>query len=913
VKRTVGRALRRAVGSAAAGTAALALLVCGCVFAALAGPALSLHTRTGALHQTLAGYPATTKTVQVSTTWGGFSEVLNGGEENQPLAAGTLVKTLNELGASLTATPLPLSSGAWASLSAVPLTVLGGEAPQARAGAPPKLEVAYRDPLTSYVRLVRGTLSGQQVPPGALAVAATEPTAARFGLHPGSRLTLAASPRPVTVVVTAIVSARSASSTFWQQDTALARPSLEADTLLSPFYWAGGLIADPDQFGAIQQILSGAGLGLQWEFPLRLGGLSADQAPGLYRALNRAATVTPVLKGELAPGAQALTVSSPLTRDLALFLGTQSSVQTVLLLLFVSLIVAGAVVILLAARMIADRREAELRVLRARGASLRQVAAVMLGGALVAAGPGALAGAGLAVALVPGGTTAGGWLLAAVAAAVALAGPPLIAAGQHRRPRPAGNPARISAAGAPGTGQSRRRLVAEVTAVAAALGGLIVVHDQGAASGPAGGADLYLAAMPVLVALPVVVIMLRLYPLAIRGVLAVSARGPGATGFLALSRAARSSLTGVLPAFALVLVLSLAAFAGMVSQGIARGETASSWQATGADAVIQPNGALITAAAMRAIRAVPGVRHATAVWNTGWSTPSGVQVTVTAVDPASYAALVADTPFPATPAARVGRATPGGVRAGTIVPVLASPSAAAALGRGPATLDETAAAGSIRVRVAGVVTATPAQPSGGIFVIMPLQTLPGSYGAPMPNALLVTGPGIDHAQLTATASRVVPGSTISFRSAVLATLAASPLQHGAGLIITLTIASAAALGLFIVILGLALGAAERRLTLARLAVMGFGRPAGLVVTEVMPGVLAAVVAAIVCAVALPSAVGPGIDLSVFTGTGAAVRLQPDALALALPAVTIAVLALAVLAAEARTLSRRDVCAQLRVD
>ena len=47
-------------------TLALALLVCGCVFAAMAGPALSLHTRSQALHQTLAGLTATTKTVQVS-------------------------------------------------------------------------------------------------------------------------------------------------------------------------------------------------------------------------------------------------------------------------------------------------------------------------------------------------------------------------------------------------------------------------------------------------------------------------------------------------------------------------------------------------------------------------------------------------------------------------------------------------------------------------------------------------------------------------------------------------------------------------------------------------------------------------------------------------------------------------------
>jgi hypothetical protein len=65
--------------------------------------------------------------------------------------------------------------------------------------------------------------------------------------------------------------------------------------------------------------------------------------------------------------------------------------------------------------------------------------------------------------------------------------------------------------------------------------------------------------------------MLRLYPLAVRGLLAAAARGTGANGFVALSRAACSSLTGTLPAFALVLALSLATFSGMVSDGISRG------------------------------------------------------------------------------------------------------------------------------------------------------------------------------------------------------------------------------------------------------------------------------------------------------------------------------------------------------
>jgi putative ABC transport system permease protein len=219
--------------------------------------------------------------------------------------------------------------------------------------------------------------------------------------------------------------------------------------------------------------------------------------------------------------------------------------------------------------------------------------------------------------------------------------------------------------------------------------------------------------------------------------------------------------------------------------------------------------------------------------------------------------------------------------------------------------------GPIQVRVAGILADTPAVPAGGAFAVMRLQTLPGPAGAPAPNMLLVSGSSINRARLTAVASRVIPGSITTFRTTVLASLASSPLQHGAALIVTLTIAAAAAFGLFIVILGLALGAGERGITLARLTVMGYQRTTGLVVAEAMPAVLAAVVAGVVCALLLPIVVGPAIDLSAFTGTSIPVQLQPDALAFGLPAVVIGVLALAALAAEARSLRRRDVSGMLR--
>jgi putative ABC transport system permease protein len=905
--------LNRTVGFAAGGTLALALLVCGCVFAAMAGPAISLHTRSEALHQTLTGLAPTTKAVQVSASRNDFVSSLNGiANSSQPdLSASTFAAAAQQVRASLAATPLPLGPGAWAGLSSNAFAVAAGAPPRSFIGStPPKLEVLYRDRLMSNAELVAGSLTGPAEPSGTVAVAATPQTAARFALHPGSRLTLATAGAAVTLVVTAIVRQQGSGSTFWQQDPIAGVPSLAQPPKAAP-YWVGGLLADPDQLAEIQNAFLAPGLEMEWEFPLAVGGLNADQAQGLYNALNRATRVTPTLTS-LEAAADNLTIASPLAANLTAFLGTQAGIQTVLLLLYVSLIVIGAAVILLAARMIVLRRDGELAMLRARGGSLQQVAAVTGRGALVAALPAAAIGAWLAIAVVPGGTASSvlGWSLAVVAVAVALAGPPLIAAWVYRKPAPAANPALITTAE---TSRRRRRTawrrpVAEVTACAAAVAGLVVLHNQGQ---PAGGQiNLFVTAAPVLVAIPVVVVMLRLYPLAVRGLFALSARGTGATGFVAMSRATRSSLTGVLPAFALVLALSLATFAGMVSNGIARGETAASWDTTGADALIQPGpySAPVTPAVVNAVEQVRGVRHATAVWNDTWVTPFGQPVTVAAVDPAGYAALVATTPFPSVPAARIGAVS----SSAAAVPVLASPAAAAILGR-TAQLSTLGAVGQVTVRVAGILDSTPAQPGGGAFVVMALQALSGPSGPPAPNMILVTGSSIDHSQLSAVVNRVIAGSTITYRASVLASLTSSPLQHGAALIVVLTIIEAAVLGLFIVLLGLALGSADRELTVARLTVMGHRHDTGLIMAETMPAVITAVLAGAACAVVLPHLIGPSIDLSAFTGTSVPVQFQPDVIALGLPAAAVLVLALAALAAEARTLRRRGVTGMLRVE
>jgi putative ABC transport system permease protein len=428
-----------------------------------------------------------------------------------------------------------------------------------------------------------------------------------------------------------------------------------------------------------------------------------------------------------------------------------------------------------------------------------------------------------------------------------------------------------------------------------------------------------------------VIVVMRVYPLVLRGLLRALGRSPGAPAFLGLARAVRSALTPALPAFALVLALTVAAFAGMVRDAVINGDVAASWKAAGADVTISglPGFSSFTVppAASRALAGVRGVTHEAQAWPAGWVSEDGVQLTVIAVDPASYAALVAAAD--GYPRLRAGAlAAPG--TPGAVQPVLASPQAAAVLGRGTTSIGTTAGERSVAIRVAGTVPATPAWPAGGMFVIMPFAALHSTATPPVPASvteLLLTGPDIDRARLAAVMKHdLPPGGGAIYRSDVFNALAGAPLQHGAFTLLTISVGLAAILGIAVMFLELALGAAERESTLARLATMGLGerQRARVVAVEVLPAVIAAALAAWVCALVLPRVASPAINLSVFTSTPVSVPLAPgvsfsataplvpDVASLALPLAGLVVLAGLALGIEIRSGRRRGVTAALRV-
>jgi len=153
-------------------------------------------------------------------------------------------------------------------------------------------------------------------------------------------------------------------------------------------------------------------------------------------------------------------IDSRIPSILSPFIAAESAVDPVLELLYVSLAVLGAVVVLLGARLVAQRRAAEFTLMRARGAALYQRGWLVLRASLIIAVAAGAAATVLAIALTPGDGDAVGWWLAGITIVVTLVGPVLISVVPQRVAAPStGRPERRAGGRSPrrGGSSSRRR------------------------------------------------------------------------------------------------------------------------------------------------------------------------------------------------------------------------------------------------------------------------------------------------------------------------------------------------------------------------------------------------------------------------------------------------------------------------
>jgi putative ABC transport system permease protein len=888
-------------GTGAAAGVGLALLVLATVAMSVALPRFSVSHRTTALRRTLSTVPAASTAVLGNLSYLTFDVQFGG----QPFTAGDLTTAGTQLATGLADQGLPLAHPFWSGLSAGYATVTGA-GPRTASALPPEMEILYRDQLTRYGRLTAGRLPQQGVTSNGqvvLQVAVTGATAARYGLRPGSRLGMGPD---VTLEVTGIVTPVDPGSAFWGVDPIAAAPALNfTPPPASSPYWIGACFIGPAEVPVLQASVPTNSMQVSWAVPLSLARLSAGQVPALTDQLNGALADGGMVRngaGQQIGGPLAqVPLSIGLLPVLSGFIAEDQAIGAVLGLLFVSLAAIGIVAVVLAAALVATRRGPEFAVMRARGASLRQVTGRALASSAAFTLPAAAAGAGLAVLLTPGGSTAISWWLGGCALAAALGGVPLVVVA---RLRSAGRGRRRSDRFTPAAASRRmavvRRLVAEAGLAAAAVGGIIVLRRQGLS---AGSVDVYSSAAPVLVAVLAAIVVVHVYPVLLRLLLRLARVRPGVSAFVGLSQATRTAPAAIAVVFALVLALAMVAFGTMIDDAVHRGEVAESWSQVGADAVIYASASSrpATPAVQREIAAVPGAARTAAVSVATGTLSSRANITVALVNPAAYAALLASTPVPAFPAASLAR-HPGPV------PALVSAAAATQLARGGGRL--TVGGRRLTVRPAGLARAIPGVPADPL-VVLPAWVL-GAAG-PAPSVILVVGPHLDTSRLTAVVRRDLPGASVVFRDSALSALVGAPLPTAAHAAITASAAAAAAFSALILLISLLMSAPSRDLTLARLSTMGLGRGQGrwLVWTETLPQVLAAIAGGVTSAWVLGPLIAPSISLSAFTGSASGVAFRTEPLPLVACATGLILVAGLALAVQFLIARRRGVARPLR--
>ncbi len=177
-------------------------------------------------------------------------------------------------------------------------------------------------------------------------------------------------------------------------------------------------------------------------------------------------------------------------------------------------------VLVLGARVVFERRRAGLELAAARGASVGQLRGILALEGLAIGVPAAIVGGALGMLAVAADAGAGGWLLAAVFAADPGRAPGRV--GARAEPAPAG-PRRPRRARRAAASAGSRELLVVLLAVAAVV---LLLRRGLATSAAQTGVDPLLAAVPLLLSLVACLVVLRLYPIPLAGLVRATAARP---------------------------------------------------------------------------------------------------------------------------------------------------------------------------------------------------------------------------------------------------------------------------------------------------------------------------------------------------------------------------------------------------
>jgi len=514
-------------------------------------------------------------------------------------------------------------------------------------------------------------------------------------------------------------------------------------------------------------------------------------------------------------------------------------------------------VLSLGVQAVIGRRRLALQLAAARGASTTGLRAVMLlEGALVALPTSAIALV-LAALLVPADVGPDATIVPLI---VALATPALFvastsAAGQVSRrfdlsPR----------------SRSRVRWVVEVTVVALAGLGLFLLARRGllAASGSV-GVDPLLVGMPLLLALAVSVLALRLFPLPVLAIGRGALRRRGAVGMLGASRAAREPSTGFAAMLAIIVGVAAAIFALVMAGTVSTGLERSARETVGADLRVQARD--LPTDLIERIRSAEGVEALVGIdvdpdttLDVGYDE---LHVSVAFADLAELAVVRPDIP-------RIPQSADS-------IPFLASPEIAERM------TNPTTELAGLPATLAGEIALETLPTMSFRWLLVDSSFQERLTGDPFePDKLLVSlEPGADHAAVRNEVERLTQDAQdeddrqfveVEDAAVVLDEEKARPATGYliAGLLVAGVVALA--LGILTIVLGsiAATSGRNRLFGVMRLLGMSPRQLAGVVVWELAPVVLTGVVAGTALGIVLPYIVTAVLDLRAFVGGSAAV-------------------------------------------
>ncbi|MCW2878834.1 MAG: hypothetical protein JWQ95_2934 [Sphaerisporangium sp.] len=541
-------------------------------------------------------------------------------------------------------------------------------------------------------------------------------------------------------------------------------------------------------------------------------------------------------------------LDTALVQILTDFLKRLATAQALLFLILCGLAVVAVGVIALAVQLLTERMGAALALARARGASVGQVVRAGAGTVALAAVPAILAGYGLSY-LLPGPITpivhVGPLLIAVVTTAFAAARVALV----HRRPLQDRRDDVVARRSSP------RRTMLELLVVVLALGGAYLLRSRGLATGvDAQGADPFLMLVPAALTVAAALMTLRCYPYPLRLVVWLAARARPAVPFVGLTLAARAKSVTALPVLILLPSLAVSVYGAVVGGTLDTTQRLAAWRATGADARVDRE-AELPADVIEKIRRVPGVRSVVrADKGTAQIGYGGRTATVLAVDLDAYRRIVSDAPL-SVPRPAPEAAAPG-------IPALVSPDLA--------NLDTFEIGWHVRMKITkrGLIT-------GGLpgvsfteknLIVVPYDASKRAGSRTYTNTLLIEGDALDGAKLRAAAGNRRDILVSTFDES-LRRVTDSPLTttiKSSFVVVTIALAVYALLA---VLIALVVGAAERSRALSYLRTLGLSerQAANLTVLEIAPLIVLTACAGLVLGLALPAALGPGLDLSAYAG------------------------------------------------